>query len=165
MGMVGTEFREILIAMRTAMTDAAILPDGRVCIAVRMNPPANVNDKTLIIVPLYSTALPESQDGHGRCATYKKSRINVYYRHNSSLDMEYDDDVWTTGDGGYYAIIDRLEDLFDLWMPQREDGTLLLNQPARLVMDNEPRKRYDDHTWGEGMIELEVEFTARRPVP
>lgn len=164
MAVVGTAYRDILLAMKTLIEDQAILPDGRVCIAVRMNPPATVATKTLIIVPLYQQFLSETQEGHGRCGTYKKSRINVYYRHNEARDMDYEDDAWATAANGYYAMIDSLEDIFDLWHPRDADGAFLLTQPARLIMDNEPRKRYEDHTWGEGMIELEVEFQARRTV-
>ena len=164
MAIVGTAFRDILTKMKTLIQDNEILTDGRVCIAVRMNPPANVTSKTLFIVPLYQMALGETQEGHGRCATYKKARVNVYYRHQSSLDMDYDDDTWAVAEGGYYWMIDKLEDAFDLWAPRDNDGALMLTQPARLIMGNEPRKRYDDHTWGEGMIELELEFKARRTV-
>lgn len=164
MAIVGTAYRDILLAMKKRIEDENILPDGRVHIAIRMNPPATVATKTLIIVPLYQQFLPETQEGHGRCATYKKSRINVYYRQAEALDMDYEDDSWAAGENGYYAMIDSLEDTFDLWHPQDADGEFLLTQPARLIMDNEPRKRYEDHAWGEGMIELEVEFRARRTV-
>lgn len=162
MAVVGTAFRDILKAMKQVIVDLAI-PDTSVVVAVRMNPPATSQRKCLIIVPLYQTALAETQEGHGRCATYKKARVNVYYRHSTALDPEFEDDAWCLDEDGYYAVIDKLEDAFDLWHPRNAAG-FLLREPARLMMDNEPRKRYDDHTWGEGMIELEMHFKARRTV-
>ncbi len=163
MAVVGTAFRDILKAMKAVIVGQAILPDGDCFVTIRMNPPANEQKKCLIIVPLYQMGLPEIV-GHSRCSTYKKARINVYYRHISALDETYQDDAWALDDDGYYAMIDKLEDAFDLWHPRSAAGAFLLNQPARLIIDNEPRKNYRDHTLGEGMIELEVEFTALRTV-
>lgn len=162
MPVVGTAFREIIAAMKAKIVALAI-PDIGVHVAIRMNPPATDGRNALIIVPLYQTADPKTQEGHGRCGTIKKGRINVYYRHGTALDEEYRDDIWALADNGYFDIIDRLEDAFDLWHPTNASGHLL-SEPARLVMDNEPRKRYEDHTWGEGMLELEVQFRARRTI-
>lgn len=164
MATVGVAFRTILLAMKQTITDAGIIPDGDCFVAVRMNPPAVDDRDQLVIVPLYQTALPETQEGHGRCGTFKKARINVYFRHSTGSDQTYQDDVWALADDGYYAMIDKLEDAFDLWMPFVSAGKPMLREPGRLVMDNEPRKNYKDHTFGEGMIELEVIFQALRTI-
>lgn len=163
MPVVGTAFRTILSAMK-AKIEALGLPDVGCYVAIRMNPPATDGRNALIIVPLYQNAISETQEGAGRCSTIKKSRVNIYYRHGTALDEEYRDDVWALADNGYFDIIDQLEDAFDLWHPVGDNGAHLLSEPARLVMDNEPRKRYEDHTWGEGMLELELQFRARRTV-
>lgn len=157
---VGTSFSTILAAIKAKVISLNI-PDVGVHIAVRMNPPGTDSRNSLIIVPLYQTHNPDTQEGHGRCGTIKKARVNVYYRHATALDEEYRDDVWALA---YYDMIEQLEDAFDLWHPQGTGGVPLLAEPARLVMDNEPRKRYEDHTWGEGMIEMELQFVARRTV-
>lgn len=162
MPVVGTAFRTILLEMKAEIV-ALQLPDIDVHVAIRMNPPATDGRNSLIIVPLYQQAIPETQEGAGRCATIKKSRVNIYYRHATALDQGYQDEIWALADNGYFDIIDQLEDAFDIWNPTVA-GVALLSEPARLVMDNEPRKRYEDHTWGEGMLELELQFRARRTV-
>lgn len=162
MATTGTKFSTILSAMKQKIIDDDILPDGDCYIAVRMNPPAQNQRKALVIVPLYQTADPKANLGHGRCARFKSARINIYYRHEDATDQEYQDDNWTVANNAYYDIIDKLEDAFDLWMPQDADNQFLLIEPAQLVMNNEPRKKYQDHPQGEGMIELEVQFKAWR---
>jgi len=162
MATTGTKFSTILNAVKAKIIADAILADGDCYIAVRMNPPAQNQRKALVIVPLYQQADPKASLGHGRCARLKKARINIYYRHETALDQEYQDDLWAAGTNGYYDIIDKLEDAFDLWMPQDNDDDFLLIEPAQIVMDNEPRKKYADHPQGEGMIEFEVQFKAWR---
>jgi hypothetical protein len=167
---VGTNFRDILLAMKTRLetriTDEEIFESadsGVVYITNRMNPPALDGKKSLVIVPLYQMVDQKTTEGHGRCGVFKKARVNVYYRHESNLDQTYEDTEWLTGDYGYFQIIEKLEDTFDLWHPNHPVlGNFLLTEPMRLVMNNEPRKNYDDHTKGDGMIELEMLFRAYR---
>lgn len=165
MASVGTSFRSIINALKQKLVADEILPDGVVYVTLRMNPPALDGMKSLAIVPLYQMFVKESTDGHGRCGTYKKARVNIYYRHESLIDQTYQDDEWLLQeDRGYFDVIDRIEDSVDLWHPQDTDNNFLLTQPARCLMNNEPRKNYQDHTRGDGMVELELEFQARRTV-
>lgn len=162
MATTGIKFSTILTAVRDKILDDKILPDGDCYIGVRMNSPAQNQRKALIVVPLYQQADPKAMIGHGRCARHKKARINVYYRHEDATDQEYQDDNWTIAENGYYDLIDKLEDAFDLWFPLTDAGSPLLIEPAQIMMDNEPRKKYADHPQGEGMVEFEVQFKAWR---
>jgi hypothetical protein len=169
MATVGTHFRDILLAMKTRLetrnANGEIFPNldtGVVYVTNRMNPPALDGKKSLVIVPLYQMVDQKTSEGHGRCALHKKARVNVYYRHESNLDQTFEDTEWLTGDYGYFQIIEKLEDTFDHWHPMDGTGEFLTVEPMRLVMNNEPRKNYDDHTKGDGMIELDVVFRAWR---
>jgi len=170
MATVGTPFRDILQAIKDRLTDKTNngliwSPDdtGTVYVSNRQNPPALDGKKSLVIVPLYQQYLQPATEGHGRCGVIKKARIDVYYRHDSSLDQTYADDTFLLADDGYFQILERVEDALDLWFPVNSISTVpLLVHPMRATMDNEPRKKYEDHTKGDGMVELECEFIAYR---
>jgi hypothetical protein len=171
MATVGTPFRDILRAMKTKLTSRvengeifSAADTGVVYVTNRMNPPALDGKRSLVIVPLYQQYLRESSDGHGRCGTHKKARVNVYYRHESLLDQTYQDDEWLLADEGYFQTLEKVEDTFDQWHPRDVTGAFLLVEPMRALMDNEVRKNYDDHTRGDGMVEIEIVFPAYRTV-
>lgn len=171
MATVGTPFRDILRAMKVKLVarvaNGEIFPaadSGVVKVSNRMNPPAEDGKKSLVLVPLYQAYVKETTDGHGRCGTHKRARVNIYYRHESLLDQTYQDDEWLLADDGYFQILEKVEDTFDQWNPQDVQGRLLLVEPMRALMDNEPRKNYDDHTRGDGMVEIEVVYQAYRTV-
>lgn len=169
MATVGTAFRDILLAMKAKLqgrVDAGeVFPaddTGVVYVTSRMNPPALDGKKSLVLVPIYQMFDAKSQEGHSRAGTFKKARVDIYFRLESELDQTYQDDTWLLGPYGFYAVLDLIEDTFDIWNPLKDDGTPMLTQPMRCIMGNEPRKNYQDHTRGDGMVEIEMEFQALR---
>lgn len=164
MATVGTSYRTILKALKQYLIDEQVLLEGEVYFTFRQNPPALDNKRSLAIVPLYQNFLQESTEGHGRCGIFKKARVSIYYRHEANLDQTFEDDTWLLDDEGLLAVLERVEDALDLWMPQDAQGAFLLNQPARALMQNEPRKDYKDHSRGDSMVEVEFEYRAQRTV-
>jgi len=165
MATVGVSARNIFTAIIDKLKADNCLPDGDVYLSFRQNPPALENKKILVVVPLYSTFLQETTEGHGRKFIYKKGRVQIYYRHNAAVDENYQDDHWALDDDGLIAVLDKVEDSLDLYHPQDFTGNFLLRHPMRAFMTNEPRKDYKDQTQGDAMVELEIEWQALRTTP
>jgi len=165
MATVGVSARNIFTAIIAKLQADNCLPDGRVYLSFRQNPPALEGKNSLVVVPLYSTFLQETTEGHGRQFIYKKGRVQIYYRHNASVDVNYEDDHWALDDGGLIDVLDKVEDSLDLYHPQDFTGNFLLRHPMRAFMTNEPRKDYKDQTQGDAMVELEIEWQALRTTP
>lgn len=164
MAVAGQSFRTIVQAVKDLLIEEEVLPGGEVYVTFRQNPPALDSKKSLAIVPLYQTHLAETTEGHGRKGTFKKARLCIYYRHESNLDQTHEDDAWYLADDGLVAVLEAVEDALDQWHPRGVDGRFLLNQPAVAIMCNEPRKDYKDHSRGDAMVELELEWQALRTI-
>ena len=168
----GIKLGRILVGIKNRLIDRGIYTPSTCKLALRMNVPQHsVGRDYAIILPLMQTHDQNSKAGQGRDSPIVIGRINVYGRHQNAQDQSYYDDIWMAvedGDGGFLGELAEIEDALDLWNPSlAELGAGSATYPAflepmRAVFANEPRKDYGAPEWGEGMVEIEVQYRAWR---
>lgn len=116
----------------------------------------------LLICPINMPVDPDN-DLH-KYGTITNGVFHIYYRHRNMDDPAFTDDIWLNeAQTGYYAKLMPVFQALNGWWPvgdlaDNKQGKKLTTLPLLCKTWNEPRRKYDDRSIGEGMFEIRGRF-------